>query len=179
MDNLPKLEKGDIVFVMHHDNWISRAIAWFMGSKWSHCLLVIDPSSSERNYTSETSDYEVTIGWVERYTEDPNVSMDIYRLPALSELEKQTVVSRALSQEESLYPYWQFIALAVRCLFKKVGLKIGNFLPLGYTCNEHVMYAYDESHYPELNHLDPHSMDTEDFYRLIKSIPGVKGIYWK
>lgn len=177
--DLPKLAVGDIVFVMHHDNWISRAIAWFMRSQWSHSCVVVDPSSTDRTYVSETSDYEITLGWVERYSTDDHTSMSILRLPDLSEHEKVVTVFRALSQEESVYPYWQLVSLAIRGLFKRVGIRIGNLMPWGYNCSEHVMYALNETHYPQLKGVDPHSMDTEDFYQLVKAIPGVAEIYTK
>jgi len=169
-----QFQKGDIGFVMHHDNRISRAIAWFMGSKWSHTTLVIDVG--ERTYLSETSDYEVTIGWIERYILDPQVSMEVYRLPDLSDAEKLEIVSRALSQQERLYPYWQFISLGLRGLLKKVGIHIGNYMPWGYDCSEHVAYALVKTHYPELQ-KDPQDQDTEDFYQIVKNIPGISLVY--
>ena len=171
-----QFQKGDIGFVMHHDSWLSRAIAWFMSSKWSHCTLVLDTTSSERTYVSETSDYEVTVSWMEgRYI--GNVSMAVLRLPGLSAAEASEAQDRALSQQEDLYPYFQLISLGVRGLLKKIKIHIGNFLPWGYDCSEHVLYAMMNTHYPELKGVNPHSMDTQDLFALLMGIPGIQVIY--
>ena len=40
-------EVGDIVFVMHTKNWISKLFAGVMGSKWSHSALVYGKLNGE------------------------------------------------------------------------------------------------------------------------------------
>ena len=71
------LKPGDVCFVMHNDSWLSRAIAWFMGSQWSHSFIVLEVAA-DRTYIMETSDYTVTFGHLERYLQDPNVTLEAY-----------------------------------------------------------------------------------------------------
>ena len=178
MDN--KWQVGDIGFVMHNNSWVSKAISWFMNSKWSHCFIIIDTSSEDRTYVSETSDYQVAVGWVERYMQDPHVSaLEIVRLPNLPYPEQLEIKSRGLDLYEKLYPYWQFIPLAVRGLLKRIKIRLKNFLPFGYNCNENVLYILQNTHYPELKGNDIYAGDTEDFYQLMKKIPGVTTVYSK
>jgi len=178
MDFLP----GDVAFVMHWDNWMSKAISWFTQipglPRFSHTVLIVE-SAPDRTYTSETSDYESTIGWIERYTTDPNVYMEVWRLPDMTDGERATAVMRGLSQQETVYPYWQLLSLAIRGILKKIGIHIGNILPWGYDCNEHVHYSLLKTHYPELANTEPHSLDNLDFYKLYTGISGAQKIYTK
>lgn len=170
---------GDIGFVIHRNNVLSRLIAWFCSGEWSHSFLVLDAGSSDRTYVSETSNYEVTIGWIERYTEDPKVAMEVIRLPNLSASDASAIAERALSQEERVYPYWQFLSLALKGLLSKIGVRIPNMLPFGYDCNEHVHYAEQASNLSWLTSVNPQSIQIEEFYHLVKSIPGAVTIYKK
>ena len=128
------LEPGDIGFLMHHDNWISKAIAWFMGSKWSHTFIVLE-SAPDRVYTVETSDFEVVVHTLEEYINDPNVSFEIYRAKSLEKVQRNMISRESLKTLGETYGYLQLISLGVRCLLRRYfGIKINNFFRQGIVC---------------------------------------------
>ena len=170
-----KFQNGDIIFIMNHHMWISRTIAWFMGSKWSHCGIVID-RSVDRTYTTETTDYEVAIGILESYLYHPSVSIEVYRAKSLSEDEKKMIVSECLKNLWKTYGYLQLISLGIRrLLIRYLGIKIGNFFRQGIICCGHVLYGYSKTSLPVIGGIDPESIDTEELYVLVKSIKDQKG----
>ena len=159
------LKPGDIGFSMTHNSWISKAIAWFMGSKWSHCFLVLDPDE-DRTYLSETSNFEVWINYLEDYDKNPNVSYVIYS-PKISDEQRKKIVKECMKNHGQMYGYLQFISLGIRCLLKKLGVKIPNLIRQGVVCCQHVLYGYTHTDIPCFKGIDPESIDTEDVYQMV------------
>ena len=172
------MKPGDIGFIIHKDNWISKAIAWFMGSKWSHTFLVID-QSSKLTYTAETSDFEVTIGTVELYKLDPNVEMEIWTNDLMSEDEKQQSAAHAYKLYGMNYGYLQLISLGIRRLLMRVGIKIKNFFRFGIVCTAVPLEGMRHIKASGLYGIDPESIDTEELYQKIKKSNKWRKVYTK
>lgn len=160
------IKPGDIGFVMHHDNPISRVIAWVMGSKWSHSFMVAD-ISLKRTYLVETSDYEVTYGSLEKYTQDKNCTLEIWSPANATDETRQKAVTYCEAHIEELYGYPQLISLGIRRLLMKCGIKIRNFIRWHLVCDEEVLEG--AKCYEGLSDVDPKSIDTEELYELIVS----------
>jgi hypothetical protein len=171
---------GSIGFVLHRDNWISRVIAWFMGSKWSHSFLVYD-NGRFGDYVVETTDFEVTISPTSKYLTDPNVSYEVYA-PSLSgdlyEQEKRIIMG-AYPLIGMVYGYAQLFSLGVRRVFMKIGIRIPNFIRTGVVCCHVPLYGYVKSDMEILKDIDPESIDTEELYQIIKNHPRFKLVYSK
>ena len=162
----PKLRIGDIGFAMDTDSWLSKAIAWFMQSKWSHCFMVLDVTPNHV-YLLETSNYNVWISRLYRYDSDMTKEYVVFRpdIP-LADAKRFTYAT----YEENIgktYGYLQLISLGVRCLFKRFGIKISNFIRAGLVCCHVPLYGYRHSNIDGLAGIDPESIDTEDLYQLI------------
>lgn len=163
------LKSGDIFFVMHHDNRLSRLFAWFMKSRWSHTGLIFDVTDDARRvYTLETSDFEVTHQEFYDYLKDPNVSLEVWRFTNLNDDEVGEILDAANSVRGRVYGYLQLLSLAVRDIGKRFHINIPNFLKIGVICCDVILYGYGKSKIKELN-IDPRSIETEDLYKIISS----------
>jgi len=172
-------QRGDIVFVMHKKNPISRDIAWFMGSRWSHSALVID-SSDLRTYLCETSDFQVTIATLDRYLIDPDTSLEVWRLIApIDPRTMERMLTRAISYEGQLFGYLQLLSLGLRRMLKRIGIQIPNFIRQGMVCTAIPLHAYSISRVPGLDGIDPESIDTEDLYVMLKQYGYFSMVYSK
>jgi hypothetical protein len=160
---------GDIGFSINKKNVISKVMAWFMGSKWSHSLLIFD-QGKRQTYTLETSDFEVYNGDLERYLLNKDVAMEIWRPNSLDHNAINIVLNESHKSIGKTYGYLQLLSFAVRCLFKKIGIKIPHFIQTGIVCNQVVLLGYVKSGLPELS-IDPKSIDTEELYQIIKTSP--------
>jgi hypothetical protein len=146
-----------------------------MGSKWSHCGIVID-RSVDRTYTTETTDYEVAIGILESYLHHPKVSIEVYRAKSLDEETRRMVVSECLKNLWKTYGYLQLISLGLRRLLSRyLGIKIGNFFRQGVICCGHVLSGYSKTSIPTIGGMDPESVDTEELYQLVTTLKDEKG----
>ena len=150
------IKEGDIGFV-HNGAVISHLISWAMGSKWSHSFVVIGEVHGVVMVV-ETSDFEVTIGPLSRYTDGRPLS--IYRIDGLSEEDVSTVCKRGLSLLGVKYGHAQLLSLGIRRLLRKIGINIGNFIRSGLVCCAVPLYAYEF-----ILGIDPESIDTEDLYQ--------------
>jgi hypothetical protein len=163
------IKKGDIGFLMHHDNIISKTIAWFMQSKWSHSFIIADVID-DRIYILETSDFEVTFGYLERYLNDPHCSMEIYSFDSLTEAKRTDMVQHAINLYfGSVYGYLQLISLGIRRLLGRIGIKIKNFFRQGVVCCGVPMSALSITTILPFTNMDPESKDTQEFYEMIKT----------
>lgn len=160
-----KLKPGDIGFARSHNNWLSSAISWFMGSKWSHCFLVLDPDE-DRIYISETSSFEVWINYLEMYDKDPNAEYVIYS-PRVGDADRKKIVEEAMKNHGQTYGYLQLVSLGIRALLRKMNIKIGNFIRTGLVCCHHVLYGYTHTDIKGFKGIDPESIDTEETYQLV------------
>lgn len=174
----PNLLPGDVGFLMHHDNWISKAFAWFMESKWSHSFLIHEVTD-RLIYTSETSDFEVVIHCFDKYLEDPNCSIEVWRLEGLSEEKRVEIADLALKENlGQTYGYLQLFSLGLRRLLMRIGIKIPNFIRSGLVCCHHVLYGYTLAKIAGFEALDPEAIDTEEMYQKIKK-KGFKKVFEK
>lgn len=151
-----KYKSGDVGFIMHHDNPISKVIAWFMGSKWSHSFLVLEQTES-RTYILETSDFEVCISTIDKYIADKNVTMEVWR-----RTDAGTSAEKAMPLLGEVYGYPQLLSLGLRRLLMRIGIHIQNFFHVSVVCCGVPLTGYQW-----LFGIDPKSIDTQEFYELI------------
>jgi len=112
------IQRGDIIFVMHHDNKLSKLFAWFMMSDWSHCGIFADVGSFDE-YIHETSDTQTKVGLFSLYENDPNCSFVVVRVPGIT----PAAMDKAAQYHNKLYGYVRLLGAAVRCLAKRIGFK--------------------------------------------------------
>lgn len=163
-----ELKTGDIIFVMHNDNLISKLIAKAMGSKWSHSALVYG-NMNGRALLCETSDFEVTLNWFDRYLKDKNVSLEVYRHKDHYNVingNEEVIQDMCDSILGKMYGYLQLISLGIRRLCK---LRIPNFIYSGLVCCHVVGYGLNVIKDSGFDGIDPESFDTEEMYQMIKS----------
>jgi len=156
---------GDIFFVMHNGSKLSRLMAWFMQSKWSHSGLIYEPTD-RTIYTLETSDYEVTHQDFNTYINDSTVNLEVWSPVSLSDSDRLAVTSAAVLVEGDVYGYLQLLSLGLKDSLKRLGIKISNLLQIGVICCDVVIYGYAASNMQEL-HIDPRSIDTQDLYEIV------------
>lgn len=163
-----KFMPGDVGFIMHHNSKLSKVIAWFMGSKFSHTFMVLEQTEN-LIYILETSDFQVGISTLDRYIEDSNVSLEVYRGKDLQPEQAQVVTRSALATLGTVYGYLQLISLGLRRLMGRLGYIIPNFIRQGIVCDQVVLTGLVKSPYALFQGMDPKSKDTEDLYQLIKN----------
>lgn len=161
---------GDIGFVMHKKNLLSRTIAWFMGSQWSHAFIVLEATPT-RTYILETSDFEVMVSDLGVYLSDPDCHLVVYSPAGLSDLMRELVCQEAMKNLKSVYGYAQLISLGIRRLLMRVGIRINNFFRNGLVCCHVVTYGYRISRIPGLSGIDPESIDTEELFQIVDKSP--------
>jgi len=171
-------QPGDVGFLMHHDNKLSKIIAWFMQSRWSHSFLVAEPTRQEI-YLVETSDFQVGFGSLLDYLKDDSAEFVVYRPKNILDDERQEIVDRAKKQRNKIYGYLQLISLGIRRLLMRINIKINNFFHQGLVCTHVITYGYHGSNIPELSKLDPESIDTEELYQIVKNSVNFELIFEK
>lgn len=162
-----KLVTGDVVFVMHHGSLISKIISWAMGSKWSHSAIVYD-NLAGKTLLCETSSFEVTLNWFNRYVSDKNTSIEVLRhhdwVNVISGNEAK-IQKSCDSLIGVVYGYTQLISLGLRRLLR---LRIGNLFRSGLVCCHVVGYGLHELPGTGFEKVDPESFDTEEMYQWLK-----------
>lgn len=169
--------RGDIFFLIHKKNWISKSIAWVMGSNWSHCGLIYEVTP-ETIYTLETTDFEVTHRQLKDYLLDDEVKMEVWSPIDMLDDSRKYIVQEADKKRGSVYGYMQLISFAIRRLFFLLGKKIRNFFRQGVVCCGVVLYGYSKSYIQELN-VDPEGIDAEELYKIVSGCGKFKKIYEK
>lgn len=159
------MRKADIIFIMHHDSWLSRTIAKFMGSKWSHTAICYD-ASGEKDYILETTEYRVKLTDLDDYTFDPECEYEIWTCDDLEPIMIDEIVDECYKFNNNIYGYFQLISLGIRRLLMKIGIKIPNFIRHSIVCNQLVLYGYQKSNIKELI-FDPESIDTQELYDIV------------
>ena len=157
-----KFEPGDIVFIMHNESWLSKAIAKVMGSKWSHSAVVYGEAFG-KTLLCETSLYQVNLDYLDRYLDDPNCEIEVYRKNGISE-QGPKIRSNCDLMLGKMYGYLQLLSLGIRRVFR---LKIPNFIHQGMVCCHVVAYALNDVD-REFTRLDKESFDTEELYDMVK-----------
>lgn len=158
---------GDIFFLKTKDRWISKAIAWFMNSQWSHCGIVIGNLPHD-TVTLETSDFEVCRQSMRDYVYQPHrYKLKVVRIIGENQnLSEQEALRVDDELSGKIYGYLQFISLAIRGLLKRVGKKIPNFIRQGIICTGVVVYAKQKIEGP-LFGVDAEDLDVEDLYQIL------------
>lgn len=146
------MEVADVVFFKHTDNFISKTISLLTSSEFTHVGLITSvPSEGNHGILIEADRFIKTRQ--REFTFDPNLHA-LYRVPNLTDKQKQDIVSYALSMEGTRYDYLQIIGFIIRLVFK---LNIGNlFNRANYLiCSELIDKAFYTSgvHRNSLNHL--------------------------
>lgn len=169
----PELKPGDIFFVMHHDHWLSKTIAWFMQSKFGHSGLILE-QTAKRVYTLETTDFEVTESLFDRYENDEFCSFEVWRQEALSDDDRQAIMTRALFYDKAVYGYLQLLSFAVKRLLGRLGIRIPNLVRSGLVCCHVVLYGYQGSGVKGLDQADPEEFDTQELYEMVENSSMIK-----
>lgn len=171
---------GDIIFINHTQSKLSKVIAWFMNSPFSHSAIVCQPLFFGKTLLTETSDFEVTMNYLDRYIDDPRVSVEVYRDECISDKDRIKISYASTFQLGNLYGWLQLLSFAVREIVRKLTKKkINNFFRQGQVCCSVIGYSYKNGirdHW--LGKIDPESYHTEELRQmLIKN--GFKLIYKK
>jgi hypothetical protein len=165
-----KFQPGDIFFVMHHENKMSRLIAWFMNSMWSHSGIIAQQTET-RSYTVETSDFNVTLSTLEQYTKDPRTSLEVWRHRGISDKTRAEIVENALMLDDKIFGYPQFISFAIRALLAKIGIKISHFITSGYVCCQVPLTGYATAGVPGFTKEEIKAIHTEELYQKVSQSP--------
>jgi hypothetical protein len=164
------LKQGDIVFSFRKDNLLSRLIAWFTRSRFSH-VSIVHLVGDGYCVISEATIIGIRFNLIDYYLENTKISVEVWNLPGLTDTTRKTIVDSAynLNKNES-YGFLQFFSYAIRALLKKMKINIKNFIRQGVVCNQYVAYGYKKSGISWFDMIDPEAIDQEDFYRLIQKI---------
>lgn len=164
----PTFKPADIAFVYKKGDLLSTILAWFMQSQWAHTATVLSPTS-QYTFTTETSDFESTIGYIERYINDTNYNIEVWSPKGISDAERSSIANATLVVNYGgVYAYLQFISLGIRALLARIGIKIPNFIRWGYTCDELVLYGYStQSSLPGFKGFDYKSIQTQELYEKV------------
>ena len=175
---IPKFHPGDIFFIMSTDNRLSRWIAWFMDSKFSHSGMILE-ETARRIYTCETSDLEVAYFDLEHYLNDTTIVLEVLRLPVRLETGEE-MAAEATKYARTIYGYLQlFFSFSIRELIRKVFRRIvPNFIRQGMVCCHVILYACKKSGIQRLEEQDPEGIQTQETYELLKKC-GAVVIYQK
>lgn len=158
-----KPEIGDVVFVNHKRNVISKIFSNVMGSDFSHSGIIYGELNGEM-VLLETNDYCVNINYMQRYIEDNNCLIEVLRrVKPMTTLDKGLIVDHGKPLIGMLYGYLQLPFLALRRLFK---LKLRNFSRQGLVCCHVIGYCYQGIESP-LYKIDPESFDTQELYEML------------
>jgi hypothetical protein len=161
------LNKGDIGFIIHKKNILSKTIAWFMKSRWSHSFLVMG-QWEHKTMLLETSDFEVVISTIDPYLNNPKVDVEIYRSKTIGYNDSFKIRDEGFKIVKTIYGYPQLISLGIRRLLMRIGIKIPNFFRFGMVCCAVPIYGHRVAKSSELYGLDPESIDTEELYQKCK-----------
>jgi hypothetical protein len=171
-------EPGDIFFVKDKKSKLARVVAWFMDFEYSHSGLILEVTP-ERIYTCETSDFEVAFFPFSHYLYDPNIKMEVLRLPVAPAIGVE-IAREAAKYQRTVYGYLQLIvSFSIRELVRKVFRRtIPNFIRQGMVCCHVVLYGCKKSGIKELEELDVESIQTKETYDLLKRC-GAKTLFLK
>lgn len=172
------MNNGDIFFIMNGTSKLGKIIAWFMKSNWSHAGLIYDVSGKEI-YTIETTDLQVTPQFLNDYTNNDKIKLEVWSPINFTNEEREEVCERAKLLNEEVYGFFQLLSLGIRRLFMRVGIKIKNFIHSGLVCCHVVTYGYKGSKIKELDLEDPESIDTQELYELVINSQKFKKVFEK
>jgi len=164
--NTNTIKPADIVFVMHHDNKLSKAIAWFMNSRWSHSAIVADVTERDV-YLHETSDTQTKVGMLSRYLNSPGTEVEIWSFNMLSKTEQSAAISESAKYHDKMYGYIRLLGAGLRRLLIKIGFKKAPMLlPIGGPLCMMIPHAGLKKIYPQMPTVG--TIDTEELYKWVK-----------
>jgi len=167
---IPSLMAGDIGFVFHTGNPISRLIAWFMKSRFSHSFLVYG-TLRDQTLVVETSDFEVVISTFDRYLADPRCRIEVYRPTTPGKPQRDLAARHASELLGTTYGYLQLLSLGLRRILRRLGVRIPNFIRQGVVCTAVPLYGWHGLGLPVLSQIDPESIDTEELHHILTQMP--------
>lgn len=116
----------------------------------------------------ETSDFEVMISTLSRYTQDPNCALEIYRPVKFSSEDGATSRKETFAILKTVYGFPQLLSLGVRRLLMRAKIKINNFFRMGVVCCAVPLYGHTKCKSSPLFGIDPESIDTEELFQICK-----------
>lgn len=156
---------GDIFFVISHDNFMSRLIAWFMRSKWSHSGIIVKAGYKNAKLI-ETNSTKVITDEMYEHIDDPNKSLEVWRHP-YSEDKGMMAALYARDLLDKSYGYLRMLWSAMRQILLRVGITIKcNPIP-GTLCDDVVEYSYMRAGV-DIFKDDMRWIDTQELYLLIQ-----------
>lgn len=164
------LKAGDVFFIMHEKNVISKMIAWAMGSKWSHCGVILGEYRNDY-ITCETTDFEIALKTFGLYLAANFIEIEVLRpIEDYSETELFDLNQTAFSFQGQIYGYLQLFSLGIRRLLMRLKIKISNFINVNKVCCA-VVIALLSTTKKSLK-IVPTSIDTEELYQKLKTRAG-------
>jgi hypothetical protein len=161
---MSSLKPLDVVFVMHRKNPISKMMAWFMGSRWSHSAAVAEVGYFDI-YLHETSDTQTKVGLMSFYISNPDDEIEVIRV--LSELDYNMAIPEVRKFHNKMYGYVRMVGAGLRRLLMKLGWKrCPMILPIGGPLCMMIPHAGLKTKFigmPEIG-----SIDTEELYQWCK-----------
>lgn len=110
------MEIADVVFFRSTDNLISKAISSLTSSEFTHVGLVTSVSADGK--CGEIIEADRFIKTRRRAFEFDTTQHALYRVPDLTEKQKNDIVNFAISKEGTGYDYLQIIGFFLRLAFK-------------------------------------------------------------
>jgi hypothetical protein len=170
------IKEGDVFFVMTHNSWLSRTIAWFMQSKWSHSGLVYDVSGREP-YTFETTNTETTLQFLNDYIDNPNITLEIWSPIDATDEQRLSICADAKLTNEMIYGYLQLLSLGLRRLLMRFGVKSDNLIRQGQVCCHVVYKGYAGKGFGPISEGDTEAKDTQELYEDVTLSGKFKKVY--
>lgn len=161
---------GQIGFVITKTNWMSRKIAWFLGSPYSHTFLVINETD-----TIETNTNEVHIDSLVDHTTNPDKACEVYEPIRLMETEKASIEHCASSLVGIKYGYLKFAYCAFQLLLRKIGIRVTMSVH-GMLCDDVPAYAYINTNFNEVKDV---RKDVEELRQALISSPNWRLVFKK
>jgi hypothetical protein len=161
--NTKILSPGDIGFVMHNENFISKVFARVMKSKFSHCFVVVG-RVGEQAILCETTDFEVVLSTADKYALDKNCSVVVFSNNSLNTSEVSTLIKNASALQGTMYGYLQLVSLLLRRLLLRLKIEIKSFIKKDIVCYQVVVKAFKDTKC-HVKNFDIQKGDTEDLYQ--------------
>ena len=162
--------RGTVGFTRKKGNFISKAIRWFTGSKWSHTFIMyqVEPEP----LVVEAGIFEVLIDLPAKY--DTHHYVTAYFEPAgFSSEEIERGIARVRSKIEVHYGWLQLLGFIPVVIFRRLfGLKISNPSKGGIICSELVLlYLRALEPGSKWDSMDKNATSPEDLFVEISKHP--------
>ena len=166
---------GDIGFIIHKKSALSKTIAWFMKSQWSHCFIIIGELNGVP-IICETTDFEIVYSPLTKYTNDPNVMMTIFSNDDLLFGDDVKIFNNTLDIHGKKYGYLQLLSHAVRLLLLRFNVKIESFYNRNWLCYQVVINCLKNTN-SDIQYLNKNAIDTQTLFGIVEK--KFKQLLWK